>query len=77
MTSRPEKRLMQHAKASGIVRDNVSGSSFIPATQVKTLDFSNIKRPIMITFICVDSSHSKLSNDIIFGFRMCLKNKVN
>jgi len=24
---------MQHAKASGIVRDNVSGSSFIPATQ--------------------------------------------
>ena len=34
MTSRPEKKLMQHAKASGIVRDNVSGSSFIPATQV-------------------------------------------
>merc|ERR1711892_1636264 len=33
MTSRSEKTTMQHAKASGIVRDNVSGSSFIPATQ--------------------------------------------
>ena len=34
MTSRPDKRLMEHAKASGIVKDNVSGTSFIPATQV-------------------------------------------
>ena len=25
---------MEHAKASGIVKDNVSGTSFIPATQV-------------------------------------------
>merc|ERR1712141_360298 len=33
MTSRPDKRLMEHAKASGIVKDNVSGTSFIPATQ--------------------------------------------
>ena len=35
MTSRPDKRTMEHAKASGIVRDNVAGTSFIPATQVK------------------------------------------
>jgi len=33
MTSRPDKRTMEHAKASGIVRDNVAGTSFIPATQ--------------------------------------------
>jgi len=34
--SRDESRnnAMLHAKASGIVRDNVSGSAFIPATQV-------------------------------------------
>jgi hypothetical protein len=35
--SRDESRnnAMLHAKASGIVRDNVSGSAFIPATQVQ------------------------------------------
>lgn len=33
MTSRSEKKIMEHSKASGIVRDNISGSAFIPATQ--------------------------------------------
>lgn len=38
MTSRSEKKIMEHSKASGIVRDNISGSAFIPATQVLKLE---------------------------------------
>ena len=33
MSSRNEK--MERSQASGIVRDSISGASFIPATQVK------------------------------------------